>query len=338
MKKVNKKAIKKLCGASSSLIRANSKVMNSFLIVDLSLLTIIQMIINTTSTSAQLNDRANDCGCYSYVKYNPNWGNKESAHLLNISVTKNNLGVAKMSDAPKELLAAIYECLGENKVKNSNHKYVTFDIVYEKENDSYIIDRKSFKFYSKNNSNFGNLTDRNVFLPIIIFDSPEGPRWINEQNYIEYLKDKNVVYQCSDGSLVSSYFSFKDREIELSKPKNYSSLSSIYSKSKSLDNIDLLEACSDGTIWSDGILLNEYLSWRRDNSSNYRNGIYCGSYGQFTSFEEYMNYYNVAYFASKGLSPNEQYRSPDERYYFLLFSTQKQAAEYAKNVKIYQKK
>lgn len=315
MGRVNNSAISNLQGNSSSTVKKNSNLGKNLIAIGLT-----AMLVVGTATPAVAHSRDycndnryghvhnNDCGYYSYVPYNPNWGIRDATYLVCVSVTRNNsIGVVKVSEAPSELLRAIYNCIGEKKVTNSDYKYVTFNINYEKSNDSYVIDINSFEIYKRNISNLGTLKNKDIFLPAKIFMSPEGQQWVDEANYITYVNDKVIVYECSNGSLVNSYDQFKTKENELAKKPNKPSTPNNQNQNISLNQIAYYELESDGTIWKDTIILEEYLSWKSDKNYNYKNGAYNGAYGTATTFVEYAKCYNLPYFINSGLKYSEQY-------------------------------
>lgn len=315
MGRVNKEAIKKLQGNSSSNVKKNSNSKKNLVAIGL---TIILATGIATPVAAHSRDYCNDnryghvhnydCGYYSYVPYNPNWGIKDATYLVNVSVTNgNNTGVVKVADASNELQKAIYNCLGEKTVKDSGYKYITFSIKYEKSNDSYVIDINSFKIYKKNLSNLGSLKNKDIFLPAKIFMSPEGQQWVDEANYIAYVQDKVIVYECSNGTLVNSYDQFKNREKEIARNQNRPNNQNDKNQNVFLDQIAYCWVESDGTIWRDMDITNEYIAWKNDKNYNYKDGIYYGVYGTASSFIEYAKCYNVSYFINSGLKYSEQY-------------------------------
>ncbi len=239
---------------------------------------------------------------YAYVPYNQNWGNKEAVHKLSIQITNTGTGIVKKEEASRELLAAIYDCLGENKVEDSKYSVISFQLVYNQYLEP-IIDTSSFAFYKKK---IVGLSKLDAYLPVKVFMAPDGQQWVDERNYRIYALAKNIVYQCSDGTLAHSYQEFKDWECELayrpSKP-NYP----VYPEcKKTLMEIGYLEA-TDGSIWKNQTILEEYLNWQENKNYGVKDGVYFGAYGIASSFEEYVRLYNISYYVTSGLSREEQF-------------------------------
>ncbi len=243
---------------------------------------------------------------YAYVPYNQNWGNKEAIRKVFIQVTNTGIGVVKKEETSRELLEAIYDCIEESKVINSRHSLISFSIFYNQDLEP-MIDSTSFQLYKGKLSALGNLSSLEAYLPVKVFMAPDGQQWVNEKNYIAYAKDKNIVYQCSDGSLSHSYQEFRDWECELayrpSKP-NYP----VYPEcKKKLTEIGYLEALPDGSIWKDQTMLEEYLKWRENKNYGVKDGVFFGSYGIASSFEDYVRLYNISYYVTTGLRREEQF-------------------------------
>lgn len=324
MKRVNSNAISKLQGNSSSFVKHNSSIKNSITKVRglSAALAVLVMVSTPLQASAhphyQDNNRSSythqhnrNCDNYSYVPYNPDWGVKEATYVLTVSVNRNNTGIVKISDAQQVVLDAIYDCIGKRKVVNTEYDYVIFDVNYIEESDSYFIDPESFRFYKKDIRNLGRLHNKEVHIKGDLFMSPEGQQWVDEHNYMEYVEDKHITYQCSDGTHKYSYIDFKDREIFLG---NYHSTNT--EQKKSIMEISHIEREKDGTIWRNETLLKEYINWLKDPSYNYIDGCYYGTYGTYISFEAYMTDNNIKYFQDQGLKRSEQFINDEG---FLIF-------------------
>jgi hypothetical protein len=322
----NKEAISKLQGNSSTSIKNKSNLGKKLATIGLVALLSANIVTPALAHTNNYNDyyaghnHYDGCGhYYSYVAYNKNWGIKDSTYAVTVSANRNNVGVVKKTAASSELLTAINNCLGTKKVNDSVYQYITFNIVYVKENDSYEIDINSFDFYKRNISNLGNLSNKSVFLPCKVFMSPEGQQWVDEANYIEYVKDKIIMYECSDGTLVNSYNSFKNWERELAKNPNNPTIPT--NQNVALSQIVHYELDSDGTIWKDMAILEEYIAWKYDNNHNFKDGVYTGVNGTAKSFKEYAKKFNTPYFINSGLKKTEQYYGLND----FLFATEEQA-------------
>ncbi len=242
---------------------------------------------------------------YAYVPYNKKWGNMEINHRVSIELTSDGLGVITKENANPELLGAIYRCLGETKVKSSKYDTITFQLEYK--DGEIAIDRTSFNFYKKKKASLGTLEVVNVSLPVTVFMSPDGQKWVSERSYSEYASNMRIVYQCSDDSVAHSYQEFKDWECELA----YHPHNPIYPSYPECDNtlasIGYLELGSDGTIWRSQAILEEYIHWQRNPEYGMKDGMYVGSYGTANNFVEYTNLYNAAYYTNAGLKREEQF-------------------------------
>ena len=165
------------------------------------------------------------------------------------------------------------------------------------------------------------------------FVAPENQIWIEESYYEEYARDISAIYECSDGTLTRSYAEFKSWEKELSiRPNNPNY--DVLPNDVSISDIEHYEVASDGTLWRDASLLQEYLGWRKNPSYNYVNGYYCGVYGVANSFLEYAKIHNASYFILQGLRRAEQFIDPINNF---LFVSQSRVDEYVKSIKSFQK-
>lgn len=350
MKRVNEAAVKNLNGDALSSLKKHGKsgvkVATIGLAVALSVTTAAPAFAyspgnnpshyhNYSSVNQTYETGLIDYSNYDIINYNPNWGVQYADHSLNVNVNRNNVGVIRVSEAPSDLKRAIYERLGETNVNNSRHQYVTFDVAPNRANDTYWIDLNSFAFYTGNISNLGNLYIRTVVLRSKIFVSPENQTWVDEQNYKDYIKDKRVIFECSDGILVNSYDSFVEWESELARRANNENSTVIEdpNQNKQLSEIAHIVYASDGTIWQNQTLMNEYTRWCADKNYNYRDGVYYGVYGNFVSFEDYMKYYNIGYFINSGLKVSEQHYGA----YGMLYATAAQARASFEKLPGYQK-
>ncbi len=244
---------------------------------------------------------------YAYVPYNPNWGNQEANHLEKVRVGKNGVCVVDKEDASKELLAAIYDCIGEKRVQDSRYDLITFRLIYEEGEDTPIIDRDSFAIYKKRLSTLRPFHKVDAYLKVKIFMSPEGQQWVDEKNYSEYASGQWMVYQCSDGSLAHSYEEYKAIERELAYRPHHPNYPTYPECTSTLEDIGYLELGSDGTVWRDQTMLEEYLAWRQDPTVRMKDGVYYGVYGTAINFETYASIYNAGYFINAGLRRQEQF-------------------------------
>lgn len=241
---------------------------------------------------------------YAYVPYNQDWGSKEENHEISIFVTENNIGVVRKSMASKELLSAIVDFFGEDKVANSKYDIIIFEM--DNKNEGLTINKSTFSFYKKKMSTLGLLKKIKCYLPVKVFMAPDNQQWIDEKSYIAYVSDKKIIYQCSDGSLAHSYQEYKDWECEMAYHPNKPIYPAYSECNKSLSEMDYLES-SDGTIWKDQAILDEYLNWKQNRNFGIKDGIYFGTYGVVSSFEDYVRLYNVSYYVNEGLKREEQF-------------------------------
>lgn len=268
---------------------------------------------------------------YAYVPYNRKWGNMEVNHRVSIELTSGGFGVVSKENASPELLNAIYKCLGESKVKSSKYDTVTFQLEYK--NGEIVIDRTSFAFYKKKKSSLGDLETVSVSLPVTIFMSPDGQRWVNEKSYADYASNMRIVYQCSDDTIAHSYQGFKDWECELAYHPNNPVYLTYSECDSSLSSIGYLELESDGTIWRSQAMLEEYIHWQQNPEYGMNDGIYVGSYGTANNFVDYSSLYNVAYYANAGLKREEQFYGA----YGFLYSNSEQALKSIDKLNSFQK-
>ena len=77
--------------------------------------------------------------------------------------------------------------------------------------------------------------------------------------------------------------------------------------SGTLTEIGYLEALPDGSIWKDQTMLEEYLKWRENKNYGVKDGVFFGSYGIASSFEDYVRLYNISYYVTTGLRREEQF-------------------------------
>ncbi len=270
---------------------------------------------------------------YAFVPYNENWGNQEVYYLFEVKTTKNGLGVLDKNHVDSKILEAVYRTLGEDKVKRSRYNMITYDLKEEEGLEYPIIDVSSFEFYKKSSSTLSPLKKANVYLPVTIFISPDNQHWVNEASYAEYAKEARNVYECSDGSLVFSYQAFKNRERELAYHPGKPDMTPTPTTNRPLSRFIYTELGSDGTIWKNQTLLEEYLHWRQDHNYGVKDGVYVGVYGTAANFEEYMKIYNVSYFISEGLKRSEQYYGA----YGFLYSSASKAQASIEALNSYQK-
>ncbi len=254
-----------------------------------------------------------------YVPYNENWGPKDAYYEYSIDMALGSgragkiVGVVNKKNVNGQMLTAIYNCLGKSVVENSSYDWITFQIKDTesapngKENNPSIgplkvgvIDTKSFAFAPNGISSYEPLTAAIAYLPVTVFMAPEGQQWISEEAYRSYAEQHKVIYECNDGTLVFSYQDFKDyeRTHRPKKPAEYP---------LPPEGLSYLVLSSDGTIWRDQTILEEYLHWQIDANYRMQNGVYVGAYGAATSFEEYVRIYNNLYLVKHGLSSEEQF-------------------------------
>ena len=271
---------------------------------------------------------------YVFVSYNKNWGTNSILGSVPVEISLGKKCIIELESTTSYLNAAICKILGTKEVKLSKAKYVTFDVTYSEEFGCYIIDESSFQLYYGRIEQFGELQPCGVFLKIATFISPDGQVWIDESNYEQYINEMNVIFECSDGSLTKTYSDFKVWEKELLLRPNNPNYD-ILPYQTSLIDIAHQEVASDGTIWRDANILQEYLAWRSNPNHNYQEGYYCGCYGVANSFKEYAKGYNASYFLINDLRREECHYDST---YGLLFSSKKAADDYIERLKSFQKK
>lgn len=271
---------------------------------------------------------------YAFVPYNKKWGSSQILGSVPAMISLDQKCIIKLEETTSYINTAICDCLGSATVKSSKAKYVTFDVEYSEKYGCYVIDADSFQLYYGSKSQLGQLQPCGVFLEISTFIAPDGQVWATEKQYEEYISSMNVIFECSDGSLVSSYSDFKTWEKELALRPNNPNYEVLPYKTPLVD-IEHYKVDSDGTIWRDATILHEYLAWRSDRNHNYQDGYYCGAYGIANSFKEYAKLYNARYFTINGFRRDEQHLDPT---YNLLFVNQAMADDYIKRLKSFQKK
>ena len=269
-----------------------------------------------------------------FIPYNSKWGMSQKLGEVPVGISLDQKCIIELNKITSYLNTSMCKCLGQNKVKESTAKYVTFDVSYNEESDCYIIDEDSYQLYYGNIAQLGKLQVCSVFLKVNFFISPEGQPWVNEKSYENYASNMSAIYECSDGSLVNNYNEFKTWEKELALRPNNPNYN-VLPANKSLEDIEHVTVNSDGTIWRDATILSEYLAWRRNRNHNYRDGYYCGVYGIANSFKEYVKLYNTSYFTVQGLKRSEQHLDPT---YHFLFINQSFADMYIERLKSFQKR
>ena len=268
-----------------------------------------------------------------FVPYNKKWGKATITGCVPAAISENGKGITSFDVATSYLKQAAAQCLGDVVLNRSNAKYVTFDVEYSEEYGCDIIDQTSFQIFNGYPQQLGRLKTTNVFLEIENFISPDDQMWVSEEAYMEYATGGSFIYECSDGTLTTSYDDFKKWETELTinpNEPNYSSLPYI----TPLSEVEHLIALSDGTVWRDANLLHEYLAWKRDRNHNYENGYYCGTYGIANSFAEYIKINNASYFAQQGIKRSEQHMDKNRG---LLFVSKEAQQKYKSTTKQVQK-
>lgn len=271
---------------------------------------------------------------FAFIPYNKKWGVSQILGSVPAKISSEQKCVIVFEEATSYLTAAICKCVGKEANKKKKAKYVTFDVKYSEKNNCYIIEKDSFQMYYGNINQLGALHDCGVFLEIDTYISPDGQVWASEDKYEEYASTITAIYEGSDGTLTQNYTDFKTWEQELVlRPNNPNG--NVLPYTISLKDIEHYEVASDGTIWKDVTLLQEYLAWRNDHNHNYEDGYYCGIYGVANSFKEYVHLYNTCYFTVNRLRRDEQYMDSTYR---LLFSSQDLADNYINRLKSFQKK
>ena len=260
---------------------------------------------------------------YAYVPYNAEWGNKEVDHEIEIRISASGLGVVDKEEANAELLEAIYDCLGKKKVQNSKYNLITFKLVYAYPNATPSIDKNSFEFYRKRLSSLRPFTRAKATLRVNVFMSPEGQIWVDEDTYRDYADDNLIIYQCSDGTLAHSYEEYRDWEAELAYHPHGPNYPFYPECAKTLAEVGYTELGSNGTVWRDQAMLEEYLTWREFPTARMKDGLYMGNLGTAISFEEYARIYNAGYFVGSGVKKSELYYGA---YGFLYSSPEKAMA------------
>lgn len=319
---VNKKVISKLQGKASNALQNFGKkavVLTASGALTLSLLFGMAMPVMAAD--------------YAYVPYNSAWGNQEVNHEIEVRVSSSGLAVVDKDDASQELKEAIYECLGEKRVKNSKYDLITFRLIYAYPNATPVIDKNSFEIYKKKLSTLRPFTRTKATLAVTVFMSPEGQLWIDEQNYMDYAKENSIIYQCSDGTLAHSYEEYRDWEAELAYRPNHPNYPSYPNCQSTLAEVGYTELGSNGTVWRDKVMLEEYLTWREFPNARMKDGVYVGVYGTAASFEEYAKIYNVGYFVSAGVKRSELYYGA----YGFLYSSPEYAIASIEALNSYQK-
>ena len=243
---------------------------------------------------------------YAFIPYNKKWGVSQILGNVPAMISLEQKCVVKLEETTSYLNRAIYECVGTKAATNGKAKYVTFDVEYSEQYGCYVIDDRTFQLFYGSISLLGELQPCSTFLKVSTFISPDGQSWIDEKKYEEYIKNMDVIFECSDGSLTTCYTDFKLWEKELALRPNNPNYS-VLPYDASLVDIEHCIVESDGTIWRDASILEEYLAWRSDHNHNYKDGYYCGIYGIANSFKEYAKKYNASYFAVNKLKRKELY-------------------------------
>ena len=268
-----------------------------------------------------------------FIPYNKRWGKTVVTGCVPSAVSENGKSITSLNVATSYLRQAVIASLGNSVLTCSNVKYITFDTEYSEEYGCDIIDQTSFQIFNGHPQQLGKLKTTNSYLELDRFISPEEQTWVSEEAYISYAADGNFIYECSDGTLTTSYDVFKTWETELTRNPNSPDYS-VFPASTPLEDVDYVTATTDGTIWRDANLLNEYLAWRRNHNHNYENGYYCGTYGIANSFAEYMKINNGSYFAQLGVRRSEQHMDMNLG---LLFATKDAQLKYKSTSKQVQK-
>lgn len=267
-----------------------------------------------------------------FIPYNKKWGMTTINGKILAAVSENGKGITSFDFANSHLKQAVVECLGSSVLKRGPVKYVTFDITYSEDKKCNLIDKTSFQIFSSYPQQLGDLKTANVFLEIDVFIAPDEQRWISESVYRNYASHGNFVYECSDGTLTTSYDDFKAWETELTVNPNNPNFS-VLPYDKSLSDIEhVIE--SDGTVWRNNKLLKEYLAWKKNHNNNYISSYYCGIYGMANSFAEYIKLYNASYFAQLGLKRSEQHMDISRG---LMFASKEEQLKYKSVTKQAQK-
>lgn len=272
---------------------------------------------------------------YAFVPYNKKWGSSQILVSVPVMISLEQKCIVNFTETVEALKKVIYSRLNQMPCSTKKTSYMSFDIKYSEIHGCYVIDQDSFRPYYGEIEQLHQLPTSDVSLETPVFISPNGQPWIDEMKYKEYAEtNKYVIYECSDGSLTKSYEDFKTWEKELALRPNNPNFS-VLPYGTTLEDIDHYEVASDGTIWRNATILQEYLAWRKDHNHNYKDGYYCGHYGMANSFREYAQRFNASYFIVKDLRREEQYLDPT---YSFLFSSQAAADEYVKRLKSFQKK
>lgn len=268
-----------------------------------------------------------------FIPYNKKWGKSTVTGCVPTAVSENGKAITSFNIATSYLKQAVIELLGDVVLTRSNAKYITFDVEYSEEYGCDIIDKTSFQIFNGYPQQLGRLKTTNVFLEIENFISPDDQMWVSEEAYKRYVADGNFIYECSDGTLATSYDDFKKWETELTinpNNPNYSILPYV----TSISDVEHLVAESDGTVWKNINLLHEYLAWKKDHNHNYEDGYYHGTYGIANSFAEYMKINNASYFAQLGVKRSEQHMDKNRG---LLFISKEAQQKYQSTTKQVQK-
>lgn len=268
-----------------------------------------------------------------FIPYNKKWGKTTVTGCVPAVVNESGKAITSLDIATSYLKHAIIDCLGDVVLTTNGVKYITFDVEYSEEYGCDIIDKASFQIFNGYPQQLGKLKATNVFLEMENFISPDDQMWVSEDSYKRYATSGSFIYECSDGTLTTSYDDFKKWEMELAVRPNNPNYS-VLPYTTSLDEVGHLISSTDGTIWRDGNLLNEYMSWRRDHNHNYENGYYHGEYGIANSFAEYMKINNASYFAQHRVKRSEQHM---DKNHGLLFISKEAQQKYKSTTKQVQK-
>ena len=272
-----------------------------------------------------------ELGVFAFIPYNKKWGNNKIYGSVSAFVNKQGKGYIKLKNSFGYISRAVVKAIGAEKF-DDNYDFVTFSVRPQEGNNWNVIDQATFQL-SNNHTGLSDCQEQTVFIEITTFVAPENQIWIEESYYEEYARDISAIYECSDGTLTRSYAEFKSWEKELSiRPNNPNY--DVLPNDVSISDIEHYEVASDGTLWRDASLLQEYLGWRKNPSYNYVNGYYCGVYGVANSFLEYAKIHNASYFILQGLRRAEQFIDPINNF---LFVSQSRVDEYVKSIKSFQK-
>lgn len=283
-----------------------------------------------TNQSLQQKELKNDVV---FVPYNKKWGKSTITGCVPAAVSENGKGITSFDVTTSYLKQAVIDCLGATVLIRSSAKYITFDIQYSEEYGCDVIDKTSFQIFNGYPQQLGSLKSTNVFLEIDNFIAPDDQMWVSEDAYARYAEAQNFIYECSDGTLTSSYADFKKWEMELTMNPNNPNYS-VLPYTTSLSEVEHIETITDGTVWKDANMLNEYLAWKRDKNHNYKDGYYCGFYGIANSFAEYLKIYNASYFTQLGVKRSEQHMDINRG---LMFATKEAQLRYKSTLKQVQK-